>query len=88
MALEGLAELHGKKLPGESQWLSQLYGNETYRQFLLDREEFQDLGLTGMGERRCQELAELYNGLPGNAAQEVAAWLRGEYTFDPACLTD
>lgn len=88
MALEGLAELHGKKLPGESQWLSQLYGIETYRQFLLDREEFQDLGLTGMGERRCQELAELYNGLPGNAAQEVAAWLRGEYTFDPACLTD
>ena len=34
------------------------------------------------------ELALEYTALPGEAAAEVAGWLQGEYTFDPACLTD
>jgi hypothetical protein len=40
------------------------------------------------GEARLTELAAVYEQLPGEAAREVAGWLRGEYTFDPACLTD
>ena len=87
MALEGLADLYADKSQ-ERPWLAQLYGPATYEQFSLDREDFETLGLTGMGHRRCHELAVLYGGLPGTAAQEIAGWLRGEYTFDPACLTD
>ena len=36
----------------------------------------------------CQQLALEYAALPGAAALEVAQWLRVEYSFDPACLTD
>ncbi|MEH6582143.1 MAG: beta-N-acetylglucosaminidase domain-containing protein [Halioglobus sp.] len=88
MALYGLADLYGVPTPEEQPWLNQIYGRETYEQLLLDKTEFEALGLSGMGERRCHELARLYGGFSGNAAAEVAAWLRGEYTFDPACLTD
>ena len=41
-----------------------------------------------MGAQRCSELALEYAELPGEAAAEVGGWLRGEYAFDPACLTD
>lgn len=88
MALEGLGTLYDDDVSERGPWLEQLYGPETCEQLTLDREDFETLGLTGMGHRRCHELALLYGGLPGSAAQEIAGWLRGEYTFDPACLTD
>jgi hypothetical protein len=88
MALTGLADLYGLGQSGIARWLEELYGHKTYQQLLLDRDDFEQLGLSGMGARRCKELARLYSALPGIAAKEVADWLRGEYTFDPACLTD
>jgi hypothetical protein len=51
-------------------------------------EEFHQSGLRGLGEARCKVLAGIYGEIPDAAAREVAGWLRGEYTFDPACLTD
>ena len=88
MALAGLAELYERKSPIVDQWLSQLFGVETWRQLQQDNEDFETLGLSGMGEERCRKLADLYGGFSGSAAGELAAWLRGEYAFDPDCLTD
>ena len=87
-ALAGLAALyHEGEAPGDD-WLVQAIGPLTWRQLQSNRHEFQQLGLSGMGEARCRELAESYLALPGPAAREVSGWLRGEYQFDPACLTD
>jgi len=86
-AISGLAELYGEgALDGE--WLKRQLGSLTWEQLQRHRDAFEHLGLTGMGEQRCAELASRYGVLPGAAAREVAGWLRGEYTFDPACLTD
>jgi hyaluronoglucosaminidase len=87
MALLGLPTLYGQR-PPDGEWLQTLYGRETYQQLLLDKHDFETLGLTGMGERRCDELARVYSRFSGQAAAEVVDWLRGEYTFDPDCLTD
>jgi hypothetical protein len=87
LALQGLADLYGRS-GANGQWLETQWGAQTYRQLMGDIEEFQQLGLSGMGEARCKVLAGIYGEIPGAAAGEVAGWLRGEYTFDPACLTD
>jgi hypothetical protein len=56
---------------------------------LLDRDmdRFQEVGLDGLTPEERSRLASEYAALGEPAAVEVAAWLRGEYTFDPACLT-
>ena len=87
MALRGLAALYGTGDDSDND-LAELYGAETYRQLLLDREDFEIKGLCGLGEDYCGELAAVYRDLPGPVAREVAGWLQGEYTFDPDCLTD
>ena len=88
-ALAGLSELyHGDKGSGAGAWLERSIGSATWTQLQSDRQAFQELGRAGMGEAHCQALAERYRALPGSAAREVAGWLLGEYSFDPACLTD
>lgn len=86
-ALAGLADLY-RGTVSDDEWLEELVGQPTWRQLQQDREDFELLGLSGMGEARCLQLAAVYQSLPGQAASEVSAWLRGEYNFDPACLTD
>ena len=86
-ALSGLADLYGGAGSGE-RWAEGVIGAATWRQLEQDRAAFENLGLSGMGARRCQALAGRYRALPGPAAQEVAQWLSGEFQFDPACLTD
>lgn len=86
-ALAGLAALYGMA-ENAQEWLPDVLGGELWQQLCADRADFQHLGLSGMGEARCRALARVYDGLPGRAAAEVAGWLRGEYAFDPACLTD
>ena len=44
-------------------------------------------GLDGIEPARAAELACEYQRIAHPAAAEVSAWLRGEYRFDPACLT-
>jgi hypothetical protein len=85
-ALTGLARLYGNDLP--ENWLSRALGEATWESLLGDRDLFATAGLSGLGESRCAELARRYEALPGEAAAEVAGWLRGDYRFDPACLTD
>lgn len=85
-ALNGLAKLYGAGLEDTS--LYQLIGEKTASCLQRDAAQFLAQGLSGMGSKRCAELAAQYKQLPGKAAIEVAAWLEGEYAFDPACLTD
>lgn len=85
-ALNSLAKLYGAGL--EEAALSQFLGQATVTCLQRDAAQFLTQGLSGMGVERCAELAAQYKQLPGEAAVEVAAWLEGEYTFDPACLTD
>ena len=86
-AVAGLAALHG--LGGDSeQWLGQVLGESTWSQIKRDRQCFRSAGLTAMEPAEREALAARYQQLGSPAAREVADWLRGEYTFDPACLTD
>jgi hypothetical protein len=87
LALTGLADLYGGRssLPRS---LEAYLGENLIACLGRDREQFEMDGLSGMGPQACAQLAEEYAALPGAAAAEVAGWLRGEYCFDPACLTD
>ena len=49
---------------------------------------FQDKGLDGMGERQRREWIEKYESFRSPYAEEIVEWLKGEYAFDPDCLTD
>lgn len=50
---------------------------------------FEKEGLAGLSPEIKTTLSnELSEFLPNPFAQEALAWLQGEYTFDPACLTD
>lgn len=85
-ALTGLADLYaGKRV--DNQWLADTLGHSTWRQLQSDRESFEQEGLESLGQDKRRELAACYESLAGPAAREIAGWLRGEYTFDPACLT-
>ena len=85
-ALLGLAQLYGD-VTAARQFVVDYLGEQTWKQLQVDREEFVSVGLAAMGPERCAELAQCYGSMPGAAAGEVAAWLRGEYAWDPACLT-
>ncbi len=50
---------------------------------------FQDQGLQELDEDRRRELIKKYLSFGENSyAEEVVSWLRGEYAFDPAGLTE
>jgi len=86
-ALSGLAELYGScGLNDEA--LCKILGPLTWERFIRDRRVFELEGLGGLGEDRCKQLALEYGALPGAAALEITQWLRGEYNFDPHCLTE
>lgn len=45
-------------------------------------------GRSGLDGKERSHLLARYEAEPSNAyAQDIAAWLRGEYAFDPQCLT-
>lgn len=53
-----------------------------------DRAVFQETGLATMTAEENRALADRYGAFRGNPyADEVLAWLAGDYAFDPACLT-
>jgi hyaluronoglucosaminidase len=57
-------------------------------QLAADRDLFQVSGLEQMGTATRERLLGVYEAMKTNPyAQEVSAWLRGEYMFDPQCLT-
>jgi len=88
LALAGLARLYGRDLSRWKPYLADVFSAQVLLQLQEDICAFEDLGLTGIQGYRRGELEHVYTELPGEAAREVAQWLRGEFTFDPACLTD
>jgi len=86
-ALSGLATLYGRPGPGDD-WFAERLGREVWALLLQYRDRFQQRGLDGFSEGERESLARRFQSCSGAAATELAAWLRGEYTFDPACLTD
>lgn len=86
LALQGMNEIYSGAKPDDS-WLRKALGGQVFDQLAGNINEFQRLGLNGMSSARRAHLSTVYGSLPGPAAREVEGWLRGEYTFDPACLT-
>ncbi len=55
---------------------------------LHDAELFQFHGLDYLDNKRKTQLIERYSAFPDQPmACEIVQWLKGEYAFDPACLT-
>ncbi len=86
-ALAGLAALYGGPAVPDS-LLATALGERTWTCLQRDRDRFEDGGLSGLDERERARLAAEYDAIAEPGAVEVAGWLRGEYSFDPACLTD
>jgi hyaluronoglucosaminidase len=67
----------------------ELLGAPLAQQLERDLALFQDVGLDKLDAGQRAHLTSVYRPFESQAAaQEVLAWLRGEYVFDPACLTD
>jgi hyaluronoglucosaminidase len=62
---------------------------ETFATYLTaDIAAFQDRGLDLLSAAEKAGLIDRYEPFQTPHSQELVAWLRGEYPFDPACLTD
>ena len=57
------------------------------RALISDIPAFQDQGLGELTESDKKHLIDKYTTFERPEAQEVVQWLRGEFEFDPACLT-
>jgi hyaluronoglucosaminidase len=56
---------------------------------IADINLLQDKGLNKLSPAELQNLTVSYSRFPSNPfAQEIVAWLAGDYRFDPACLTE
>lgn len=65
-----------------------LCGPAFAQRLLADIDLLQNAGLDQIDTQVRLGLLDYYAAQPSNPyAQEVAAWLRGEYAFDPQCLT-
>jgi hyaluronoglucosaminidase len=62
---------------------------ETFARYVVeDVAAFQDEGLDFLSVERKDFLIDRYIGLQTPQSQELVDWLKGEYPFDPACLTE
>ena len=88
----GLATLY-RTLGGQSDLrvereLESLLGSGLLACLREDSGRFVQQGLDGLSPAARELLLRRYAAQPGPAAAELCAWLREEYRFDPACLTD
>jgi hyaluronoglucosaminidase len=66
----------------------QLAGSPCAEWLLADFGAFQNAALVELGADARRRLLDCYESEKANPyAQEIAAWLRDEYAFDPECLT-
>lgn len=86
-AIAGLAALYDPTLDA-SAWLSTTLGAATSARLQEDAALFCAQTREELLASRGSALLHDYAGLDTPAAREVVAWLRGDYVFDPACLTD
>ncbi len=57
------------------------------QQIANDIESFQTQGLDKLDDAKKKQLIQQYQQYDSPYAKEIIAWLKEEYTFDPACLT-
>ncbi len=86
-ALAGLAALYDATVDRHN-WLADTLGDVTYSRLRRDAGRFRERKREQLLEDDGQALQQVYGALGTPAAREVVAWLRGDYRFDPACLTD
>ena len=86
-AIAGLAGLYDPALDTDA-WLSSNLGSATLRCLRCDASRFRDSTREQLCELHGEALRQKYLALETPAANEVLAWLDGDYVFDPACLTD
>jgi hyaluronoglucosaminidase len=78
----------GKAQPVLPEICRALCGPSVAERLLADTNLFQNAGLVKLGTDTRRKLLDWYESEKLNPyAQEIAAWLRGEYAFDPQCLT-
>ncbi len=68
--------------------LKQLCEKKLARQILKDIDFLHTQGLDHIDPVKNKQLIQQYDCFDSPYAEEIVAWLRGEYAFDPACLTD
>lgn len=79
----------GNGQPGLPEICRALCGPSVADRLLADINLFQNRGLAELETDTHRKLTDWYESEKASPyAQEIAAWLRGEYTFDPRCLTD
>jgi predicted NodU family carbamoyl transferase len=67
----------------------QLCGKELAHFLTEDIGALQDCGLKNLSAQEHHRLHARYSSFSESPyAQEIVAWLEGQYTFDPACLTE
>jgi hyaluronoglucosaminidase len=64
-----------------------LCGSLIAERLLADIDLLQNSGIAGLDAATRRTLLDWYARESSPCAQEIAAWLRGEYAFDPQCLT-
>lgn len=86
-AIAGLAGLYDPSLDRHG-WLAATLGDATYASLQRDAGRFRERTREQLLEDTGRALLQEYEALGTPAAREIVAWLRGDYRFDPACLTD
>lgn len=81
--LGGLAALYGAAVAS----IDDLYPAPLACLLVRDQALFEQRGLDEIEPDQRDALAREYDSVDHPAAREVVGWLRGEYAFDPACLT-
>ncbi|HEY2662942.1 MAG TPA: beta-N-acetylglucosaminidase domain-containing protein [Candidatus Binataceae bacterium] len=77
-----------REMPLESH-LRSICGTPLAAAILEDLDIFQNRGLSKIDDTNRRRLVEKYQLFePNGCALEIIAWLKGEYRFDPNCLTD
>ena len=69
------------------QFAKQQMGESFAADLLADVEQFQTQGLDNISMSDKALLIKKYSGYSSVYAEEVVAWLKEQYRFDPACLT-
>ncbi len=68
--------------------LAQLHNPQLARNLCEDIPLFCDQGLSCLDAATKQRLLNRYAAFNVDCSAEIVGWLRGDYTFDPACLTE
>ncbi len=87
ITLSGLSKLHGASSNAEI-WLEKRIGKQVLKMLFRNLTEFETVGLEALPKSRLLELINDYGVIQSAATGEVVKWLKGDYKFDPSCLTD